>query len=108
MCRATHVLSEQISRAFFILQIWAWEHFPFIACTPSDIIPWDIEEFVHMLYGVQYLFFSQVNVHTRTPIFVVLLTRTSRNDVDGWKGKMTVNKLSIMLRCIVTSSIVLP
>ncbi|CAN1760989.1 Serine/threonine-protein phosphatase 7 long form homolog [Linum perenne] len=36
MCRASHVLAEQISRTLFILQIWAWEHFPFIARTPSD------------------------------------------------------------------------
>ncbi|CAN1188635.1 Serine/threonine-protein phosphatase 7 long form homolog [Linum perenne] len=30
MCRASHVLSEKISRPLFILQIWAWEHFPFV------------------------------------------------------------------------------
>ncbi|CAN1277132.1 Serine/threonine-protein phosphatase 7 long form homolog, partial [Linum perenne] len=45
MCRASHVLAEQISGPLFILQIWAWEHFPFIARTPSDTIPLDIEEF---------------------------------------------------------------
>ncbi|CAN1835843.1 Serine/threonine-protein phosphatase 7 long form homolog [Linum perenne] len=44
MCRASHVLAEQISGPLFILQIWAWEHFPFIARTPSDTIPWDVDE----------------------------------------------------------------
>ncbi|CAN1179306.1 Serine/threonine-protein phosphatase 7 long form homolog [Linum perenne] len=37
MCRASHVVAEQISGPLFILQIWAWEHFPFIARTPSYI-----------------------------------------------------------------------
>ncbi|CAN1178542.1 hypothetical protein LINPERPRIM_LOCUS37114 [Linum perenne] len=95
MCRTSHVLSEQISGSLFILQIWAWEHFPFIARTPADIIPWDIEEFLHMSYGVRYVFLSQFNVHTCTPIFVVLLTNITRNGVDGSKGKMRVNKMSI-------------
>ncbi|CAN1159570.1 Serine/threonine-protein phosphatase 7 long form homolog [Linum perenne] len=58
MFRVSHVMSDQISRPLFILQIWVWEHFPFIARTPSDIILWDIEEFLHMSYGVRYVFFT--------------------------------------------------
>ncbi|CAN1151774.1 Serine/threonine-protein phosphatase 7 long form homolog [Linum perenne] len=60
MCRASHVLAEQISGPLFILQICAWEHFPFIARTPSDTIPWDIEEFLHMSYGVRCVFFFSI------------------------------------------------
>ncbi|CAN1281904.1 hypothetical protein LINPERPRIM_LOCUS17879 [Linum perenne] len=30
MCRASHVLAEQISGPLFILQIWAWEQFPLL------------------------------------------------------------------------------
>ncbi|CAN1812337.1 Serine/threonine-protein phosphatase 7 long form homolog [Linum perenne] len=53
MCRASHVLAEQISGPLFILQIWVWDHFSFIARTPSDTISWDVEEFEHMPYGVR-------------------------------------------------------
>ncbi|CAN1334518.1 Serine/threonine-protein phosphatase 7 long form homolog [Linum perenne] len=105
MCRASHVVAEQISGPLFILQIWAWEHFPFIARTPSYTIPWDIEEFQHMPYGARYVLLSQFNVYTCTHLFVVLLTKISRNGVDGSKGEMRVNKPSITWRCIVTSSI---
>ncbi|CAN1815187.1 Serine/threonine-protein phosphatase 7 long form homolog [Linum perenne] len=30
LCRASHAVSEQLSGTYFILQIWAWEHFPII------------------------------------------------------------------------------
>ncbi|CAN1139140.1 Serine/threonine-protein phosphatase 7 long form homolog [Linum perenne] len=105
ICRASYVVAEQISGPLFILQIWAWEHFPFIARTPSYTISWDIEEFQHMPYGARYVLLPQFNVYTCTPLFVVLLTKISRNGVDGSKGEMRANKLSITWRCIVTSLI---
>ncbi|CAN1142246.1 Serine/threonine-protein phosphatase 7 long form homolog [Linum perenne] len=108
MCRTSHIVAEQISGPLFILQIWAWEHFPFIARTPSYTIPWDIEEFQHMPYGARYVLLPQFNAYTCTPLFVALLTNISRIGVDGSKGEMRVNKLSITWRCIVTSSIDLP
>ncbi|CAN1217169.1 Serine/threonine-protein phosphatase 7 long form homolog [Linum perenne] len=77
MCRASHVVAEQISGPLFIIQILAWEHFPFIARTPSDTILWDIEEFQHMPCGARYVLLPQFNVYTCTPLFVVLLTNIS-------------------------------
>ncbi|CAN1140632.1 hypothetical protein LINPERPRIM_LOCUS24961 [Linum perenne] len=77
MCRASHVVGEQISGPLFILQLWAWAHFPFIARTPSYTIPWDIEEFQHMPYRALYALLPQFNVYTCTPLFVVLLTNIS-------------------------------
>ncbi|CAN1185121.1 Serine/threonine-protein phosphatase 7 long form homolog [Linum perenne] len=40
LCQASHVVSEQLNGAYFILQIWAWEHFPIISRTLVDHVSW--------------------------------------------------------------------
>ncbi|CAN1145583.1 Serine/threonine-protein phosphatase 7 long form homolog [Linum perenne] len=57
LCRASHAVAEQISGAYFILQIWAWEHFPIISRTPVDHVPWDDDEYIELPYGLRYVFY---------------------------------------------------
>ncbi|CAN1130777.1 Serine/threonine-protein phosphatase 7 long form homolog [Linum perenne] len=57
LCRASHAVAEQISGAYFILQIWAWEHFPIISRTPVDHVPWDDDEYIELPYDLQYVFY---------------------------------------------------
>ncbi|CAN1807867.1 Serine/threonine-protein phosphatase 7 long form homolog [Linum perenne] len=66
LCRASHVVSEQLSGAYFIIQIWAWEHFPIISRTPVDHVSWDDDEYIDLPYGMRYVLYMKsflVSVH---------------------------------------------
>ncbi|CAN1167983.1 Serine/threonine-protein phosphatase 7 long form homolog [Linum perenne] len=59
LCRASHAVSEQLSGAYFILQIWAWEHFPIISRTPVDHVSWDDDEYIALSYGLRYVLYMK-------------------------------------------------